>query len=210
MIEYPYMISNGKLPQIFEKIQSAATPEAFSYVFFKKLGFSSSNDRAFIPLAKRLDLLHQDGAPTEYYNRIKNKTEFAQVLAGRIKNLYNDIYSIDTEIHDAQPAEIKGAMVRVTGKDEKSVDRYYKTFKALTQLADFKSSPLTLSKTDVTGEKKEEKKSDEKEQNYPKNPLVRQEMVNFHYNIQIHLPATTDIKIYNAIFKSIKENLTDE
>ena len=30
---------------------------------------------------------------------------------------------------------------------------------------------------------------------------------NFHYNIQIHLPATTDISVYNAIFKSIKENL---
>lgn len=29
----------------------------------------------------------------------------------------------------------------------------------------------------------------------------------FHYNIQIHLPATTDISVYNAIFKSIKDNL---
>lgn len=29
----------------------------------------------------------------------------------------------------------------------------------------------------------------------------------FHYNIQIHLPATTDISVYNAIFKSIRENL---
>ena len=29
----------------------------------------------------------------------------------------------------------------------------------------------------------------------------------FHYNIQIHLPVTTDITVYNAIFKSLKENL---
>ena len=29
----------------------------------------------------------------------------------------------------------------------------------------------------------------------------------FHYNIQIHLPATTDISVYNAIFKSLKDNL---
>jgi hypothetical protein len=28
-----------------------------------------------------------------------------------------------------------------------------------------------------------------------------------HYNIEIHLPATKDIEVYNAIFKSIKEHL---
>jgi hypothetical protein len=28
-----------------------------------------------------------------------------------------------------------------------------------------------------------------------------------HYNIQIHLPATKDIEVFNAIFKSLKEHL---
>jgi acetoin utilization deacetylase AcuC-like enzyme len=31
-----------------------------------------------------------------------------------------------------------------------------------------------------------------------------------HYNIQIHLPATKDAEVYNAIFKSLKEHLIDE
>ena len=30
-----------------------------------------------------------------------------------------------------------------------------------------------------------------------------------HYNIQIHLPATKDIEVYNAIFKSLKEHLIE-
>jgi hypothetical protein len=30
-----------------------------------------------------------------------------------------------------------------------------------------------------------------------------------HYNIQIHLPATKDIEVLNAIFKSLKEHLID-
>jgi hypothetical protein len=30
-----------------------------------------------------------------------------------------------------------------------------------------------------------------------------------HYNIQIHLPATKDIEVFNAIFKSLKEHLLD-
>jgi hypothetical protein len=28
-----------------------------------------------------------------------------------------------------------------------------------------------------------------------------------HYNIQIHLPPTKDIEVFNAIFKSLKEHL---
>lgn len=31
-----------------------------------------------------------------------------------------------------------------------------------------------------------------------------------HYNIQIHLPATKDIEVYNAIFKSLREHLFNE
>ena len=30
-----------------------------------------------------------------------------------------------------------------------------------------------------------------------------------HYNIQIHLPATKDVEVFNAIFKSLKEHLLE-
>jgi len=30
---------------------------------------------------------------------------------------------------------------------------------------------------------------------------------NLRYNIEVHLPATKDIDVYNAIFKSLKEHL---
>lgn len=31
--------------------------------------------------------------------------------------------------------------------------------------------------------------------------------INLHYNIQIHLPETTNIDVYNAIFESLKRHL---
>jgi hypothetical protein len=31
-----------------------------------------------------------------------------------------------------------------------------------------------------------------------------------HYNIQIHLPATKDVEVYNSIFKSLKEHLFEK
>jgi Family of unknown function (DUF5343) len=209
--DYPYMISNNKIGPIVEAIHSAAKPSTFSHEFLKKLGFNSSNDRAFIPLFKRLGYLTESGAPTSHYDDLKDKTKRASALAQRIRDLYTEIYSINTSIHSGTEDEIKGAISRVTGKDATSVGRYYATFKALIALADFNTVPAAM-----------KQKSEARVEDVP--PLngseKRQEQTNviaaenskaaaggFHYNIQIHLPATTDISVYNAIFKSLKDNL---
>ena len=34
-------------------------------------------------------------------------------------------------------------------------------------------------------------------------------VIGLKYDIAIHLPATKDIEVYNAIFKSLKEHLVD-
>ncbi len=35
-------------------------------------------------------------------------------------------------------------------------------------------------------------------------------MSGLHYNIQIHLPATKDVEVYNAIFKALREHVFNE
>ena len=194
---YPYVISNGKISEILEKIKTAAKPEKFTYEFFKKLGFSSSNDRAVIPMLKRLGFLTEEGSPTEYYDRLKDSTDQAFVLGERIQNLYADVYSVNTKLHSASDDELKGAFARVTGKDANAVARYVATFKALVALAKFGQSPSV----------KDEPKPKDPIDLQPKLPQSKEVQADFHYNIQIHLPATTDVSVYNAVFKSVKENL---
>jgi len=197
MADYPYMISNNKIGPILKKIEQAAKPPKFSHSLLKNLGFSSSNDRAIIPLLRRLGFISEDGTPTEHYDELKDKTKSAYVLGQRIRALYSDLYAINTDIHNASDEEIKGSISRVTGKDATTVNRYFLTFKALTGLAKFTSAPI-------------KKKEDVKEEQPKPEKLAQQGEINpagFHYNIQIHLPATTDISVYNAIFKSLKDNL---
>ena len=40
-------------------------------------------------------------------------------------------------MNSAPETEVKGAMLRITGKDEETVNRYYATFKTLVSLAKF-------------------------------------------------------------------------
>lgn len=197
MTDYPYMISNNKIAPIISKIQQAARPAKFTQEVLKNLGFTSTNDRAFIPLAKRLGFLSDDGTPTVLYDQLKDKTTTKTILATQIKTLYSELYAINVEIHKSSETEIKGAISRVTGKDEDGVNRIYNTFKTLCNNADFSDSVIV----------EEPSKEDTPENDAPSSTGISLTTPQFHYNIQIHLPATTDISVYNAIFKSLKDNL---
>lgn len=197
MTDYPYMISNNKIAPIINKIQQAARPAKFTQEVLKNLGFTSTNDRAFIPLAKRLGFLADDGTPTALYDQLKDKTTTKTILASQIKALYSELYAINVEIHKAPETEIKGAISRVTGKDEDGVNRIYNTFKTLCNNADFSGNVAV----------EETVKEDWPRKDVPLTSSLPITTPQFHYNIQIHLPATTDISVYNAIFKSLKDNL---
>lgn len=193
---YPYMVSNNKIEPILKKIRGAARPTKFTNELLKQLGFVSSNDRAVLALLKKLGFLTEEGTPTEAYGRLKDESDWKYVLGEKITELYKDIFNIDTNIHKASDTEIKGAMARVTGKDEASVGRYLATFKTIAALANFDSSPKAKAKVlepEVSKELPE--------------PLPSGSSIEFSHNIQIQLPATTDVSVYNAIFKSLKDNL---
>jgi hypothetical protein len=199
------MLSNNKIDPILKRIRSAAKPTRFSQALLVKWGFSSTNDRAVIPLLKQLGFLNESGVPTENYDRLRDTISWKHVLGDRVRELYADLFAINTNIHEAPDEEVKGAISRVTGKEEDSVKRYYATFKALTSLADFTHKP--------TGREAPEERADGAELKKETSPLAPHEQhevrrrPEFHYNIQIHLPPNGDIATYNAIFKSLRDNL---
>ena len=90
------------------------------------------------------------------------------------------------------------------------------TFFALLKLADI--SGLSTDKKQVENLEKTPKTVTEKEpQQDPKKTLGDEGQQKLHssfaglrYNVEIHLPATKDVEVYNAIFKSLKEHLLDD
>lgn len=198
MTSYHYMTSNNKISLIFDRIQSAAQPSKFTYEVLKNMGFTSSNDRGFINILKNLQFLNTEGIPTSYYGYLRDPSKAKKVIANQIKEYYKELFSINVNMNSASENEVKGAISRVTGKEVKDVKRMYATFKALCQYADF--SNLNMEDEENITEK-------DKQINAELDSELIHVSPDFHYNIQIHLPATTDISVYNAIFKSIRENL---
>lgn len=203
---YAYIISNNKIEPIFSRIRSAAKPERFSQQTLSTWGFTASNDRAMVSVMKGLGFLTDSGVPTEYYDRLRDPNDWRYVLAERIRAAYSDLFAIDANMNSAPEAEVRGAMLRITGKDEETVGRYYSTFKALVSLAKFEPKPSRVA--DAVMQPTEEPTSSVKPKvEVPTEESTHRRRSEYHYNIQIHLPVTTDVTVYNAIFKSLKENL---
>jgi hypothetical protein len=210
-VDLPYLMAPKRFPDLLAKLQTAAVPERVTYEFLKQLGFTSSNDRAFPSLLRRLGFTDQNGVPTERYRAYRHKLQSKRVLADGVREAYAPLFSLHTDAHSEDRESIKGLVSRVTGREQRYVDLITSTFEMLSKTADFSVAPdvTTVKQPPIEaaepkqekapGEKKPYKHSETHEK--PDRPLT------FSYNIQIHLPATTEIAVYNAIFKSVKEHL---
>lgn len=190
-----YLQATGRLEEMMRAIQEGGVPKKFTHEFLKSIGFKSTNDRTFISLLKGIGFLNDNGEPTEYYKAYKNKTEAKKLLGRILRNRYEDLFTSFESAHEQSNEKIKGVFATKTGKGNAAVKLMALTFLSLAKLADFNDSqsvPEQIKEKEVIEHPKPTKK----------------EGPAFHYNIQIHLPVTKDISVYNAIFKSIKEHLS--
>lgn len=198
-----YYQNLGRLPDFFQQIRDAQAPEQLTQKLLKDWGFTSSNDRALIPLLKTLGFLTGDGRPTERYQSFRNQSQSKKVLGQAIREAYNDIFLIKQNPKASDKDAIQGKFKSYHNTSDLVANHMTKTFLALLELADI-SEPAVAPEG---GGVKEEPSDIVLE------PLQSHSKVSglsgLHYNIQIHLPATKDVEVYNAIFKSLKEHLID-
>jgi len=203
----PFMNSTGLIGKIFEKIQQAKVPPRYTQDFQATvLGFGSGSARPFIPFLKRLGFLQSDGTPTEIYTRFRNSDSSGAAMAEAMRTGFSEIFRKNEFANSLTDDKLKNLVVEVTGKEpsDGTVGAIVGSFKACKQLADFDATdpidkervePLDISKSLVKHESKANPKAD----------------LRLAYTININLPETTNVEVYNAIFSSIKSNfLSDE
>jgi hypothetical protein len=195
-----YMYTVKNLPAMFEAIQKAQVPPRFTHEFLQTLGFKSTNDRAFINVLKGLGLLDSNAVPTQVYRDYRDKAVAKRILAQQIRTAYQGLYMTDENAHDLSVEAVKGKLNSLTGKDETVVAKMATTFSALAKLADFKES---LAPKKVTTPEEEIVESPA----LAPTPSKQLQGIAFSHVVYINLPATHDVAVYNAIFKSIKEHL---
>jgi hypothetical protein len=199
-----YVQVYGQLPELFGRISEGSAPDKFTTQHLKDWGYASSNYRAVIPLLKALGYLSADGAPTSRYHEYRNTAQSKRIMTEAIREAYGDLFTIKAKPTNADRALIEGKFKSVHNASPTTAKLMASTFYALLDLADLSASP----------EQKVEVKEVSAEVASPVVQITEgaakgHNRPSLHYNIQIHLPATKDIEVFNAIFKSLKEHLLD-
>jgi len=201
-ISIPYMSAPGSIARILEKIKEAGTPENFNADFLStKLGFKGGNYRTFISWAKKMGLLNANGSPTQLYKAFRNPTTSKASLAQAFKTGYTELYSRNEYCHDLDKKAFKGLVMEATGEDHDSkvVDLIVSTFFNAKPLADFET---TLKDSD-THKRGAETPPDTDLQDSGKKDV----RLGLNYTFNLVLPKTDDPSVYDAIFRSLRQNL---
>jgi hypothetical protein len=201
-----YLTTTKNLTSIINSVINAKAPERFTNRFLEDLGYKSSNDRLVIGMFKALGLLDDSGQPVQRYFEFMDQTQTEKILAVGIEEAYEDLFNLRKDAQNMTNDEVKNKLKTLTQghKSDKILTLMAMTFRAFCDIADW--------------DKPKQKKAQESTKSLPKDntppatpqiPTDKEQQIdmNLHYNIQIHLPETINMAVYDAIFQSLKKHL---
>ena len=207
----PYMNSTGLVSKILDKIKEAKTPERFSQDFLGTvLGYSSGSAKPSISLAKRIGLINSDGSPSPLYHRFRgSEDESKAAIAEAIRKGYAPLYKRNEYAHNLDKKKLEGLIREITGMEEGSsvLRAITGTFEALKKYADFDAPSGVSSGAGGAGDGGADDGDRGDESGGRGDGFTDGVPMRFGYTININLPDTNDIAVFNAIFKSMKEHL---
>ena len=203
----PYVNAYGSIPKLFTEICKASVPPKFTQDFMETvLELKSSSHRALIPLLKKLGFIDAANVPTDVYRNYRDEELRASVMAAQVRAAYSDIYKANEYAHSLKKEELQSKLRALIGaaEDDPVIPTVVGTFLELTKLGDFKAAPPKAKTLASEDEPKSKISADEDVKSRPPHRTV-----GLSYTINLNLPATTEIEVFNAIFKSLKEHLLD-
>lgn len=200
------MASYGLIEKLVEKIKRAPTPSRFTQDYLStQLNMPGGSAMALIPLFKKLGFIGSDGVPTESYKKFRNESSAGGVMANAIRHSYKELYSRNEYAHRLTKEKLQELIKEVTGaaEDSSTLRQIVGTFEALKRHANFESTEDSFVEASQVS------------QAVSPPPIVAEAAkgdgnnlgLNLSYTINLNLPATSDVAVFNAIFKSLKENL---
>jgi hypothetical protein len=121
-------------------------------------------------------------------------------MAQAIRVGYPTLFERNEYAQDLDHKALKGLVMEVTGlsKDQGTLNSIVRSFEAFKAFAKFDGAiPPDLPK---------EKPSDAHNDSLPANLKDAEVGLNLSYTIYLNLPKTDDIAVFNAIFKSLRDN----
>lgn len=212
MAKLPYVTSSGNIEKALVGIKSAAVPERVTQDFVKTIlkipGGSGDQMTAFL---KKIDFADGEGKPSRLYTQFRNPASSGKAMSAAIKFAYHPLYVRNEYMHELDDDDLIGLIVEETGQphDSSQVKYAFNCIKALKSHATFDHPEEADSRNSVEAEAEMQTGQNFAPQTVPQSEKASVQGIglNLGYTINLNLPATSDQAVFNAIFKSLKENL---
>jgi hypothetical protein len=212
MAALPYVTTPGNIDKALQNIKAAATPQSVNQDFVKTIlkipGGSGNQMAAFL---RKVGFVRPDGSPSDIYTRFRNDASAGRAAVDALKIGYAPLAVRNEYWYALTDDKLRGLIVEETGsaKDASMVGMILACIKAIRKHADFDAA----AEPEITAPSAPAMPVPH--MNPPQLPPPEAQTVGLRlgYNINLNLPATSDIAVFNAIFKSLRENLlkaTDE
>jgi hypothetical protein len=209
MATLPYVTAPGNVEKALTAIKAAATPPSVNQDFVKTIlkipGGSGNEITAYL---RKIGFAGTDGAPTEVYKAFRNPATEGKAAAEALKIGYKQLYMRNEYMHEMGDKELRGLVIEETGeeKDSRIVTLVVSCIKAIKKFS--KSSELRSDeKIDTSASAAVASQAGQGTAQPPIQPQASRVQMNLGYTINLNLPPTADVAVFNAIFKALKEHL---
>ncbi len=200
MPDFPYTPNAASLERFFSEIQTVGKPSKVSFKWLSGIGFKSSNDRYITGILKALGFTDGSSVPTERWQAYRNKQQGRAVMAQALVEAYPALFETYPDAYRKDDEALRNFFGTHTSVGEKAVAYMVRTFKTLTEMADFDSAipSAPVQVPPVRSDSKEIVKQIE---------IPAGKDVTINVNIQLQLFATDDASIYDKLFEALKKHV---
>jgi hypothetical protein len=207
----PYVSSPGNIEKALNGIKIAAIPangvtQDFVKTMLKITGGSGDQMTSFL---KKIGFANPDGSPTETYTSFRNPSSSGQAIAKALRHGYSGLFRRNEYAYELEDKALQGLVIEETGqaKDSSSVKLICACFRNLNKHASFAPASIANSPAiEIAARSNDDAPSQQRDPGQSMKTFG----LSLGYTININLPATSDQAVFNAIFKSIRQNLLSE
>jgi len=196
---FSYTMTPTRFKETLEAVIAAERPPSFNRDFIETvLGIKGGTVSGFPPILKRIGFLSSDNSPTELYGQFQATSSRSYAALTGLKNGFAELFKRNAHADKAEDDKIKDYLVQITGRkrDDPVLSAILGTFNAI-------RSFITEDVKVLKVEKENEVEPDAVDS--MQGNLASQFGLSYHINIV--LPETKDVAVFNAIFQSLRQNL---
>lgn len=207
----PYLAASGTLKRALERLIDASRPDKFNADFLENvLKLSGGAARATIPIMKKMGFLTSDALPTDLYAKFRTEGGRPTASLAGLRNGFPEIFKRSEYAHTVDDKKLRDIILEITGL--KASDPVAQAIKSTFNVVkSFIPAGADLTGTDEDLGMQDDGSGPQAAHNgqaeVVRNVVRSSKSVGLVYNINIVLPETSDLKVLNAIFRSVKENL---